>query len=53
MVSLFGRGFDSLQLHFVPQEGIILIIWKCILHLGQLHFVIQEGKTCFKTHANR
>ena len=26
MVSLFGRGFDSLQLHYVPQQGIFLFL---------------------------
>ena len=51
MVSLFGRGFDSLQLHYVPQEGnfsstksIFLIIWKCILHFGQLHNTCKSIK---------
>ena len=31
MVSLFGRGFDSLQLHFVtPSRGLTLVRVLCI-----------------------
>ena len=57
MVSLFGRGFDSLQLHFITLRGLTLVRVLSVASLCesgkaehdslQLHFRIHNITTFF------